>query len=53
MEVENNEVVHTEVLIENLARFRDIETGPNGELYILLEHKTDSQIIRLVPTEEH
>jgi len=47
LEVEDGEVVHTEVLIENLARFRDVKLGPDGELYLLLEHKTDSQIIRL------
>jgi glucose/arabinose dehydrogenase/cytochrome c553 len=49
MEVVDNEVVHTEVLLEDLARFRDIELGPAGELYILLEHATGGQIIRLMP----
>ena len=51
MEIKNNQVVHTETLLTDLARFRDIEIGPNGELYILLEHKTDSQIIRLVAAD--
>jgi glucose/arabinose dehydrogenase len=51
MEVQDNKVIHTEVLLEDLARFRDIETSPTGELYILLEHKTESQIIRLVPVK--
>jgi glucose/arabinose dehydrogenase len=50
MEVVNNQVVHTEVLLEDLARFRDIEIGPAGELYILLEHATGGRIIRLAPT---
>jgi glucose/arabinose dehydrogenase len=49
LEVKDNQVIHTEVLLEDLARFRDIETGPNGEIFILLEHKTESQIIQLVP----
>jgi len=49
MEVVDNQVVHTETLLKDLARFRDIELGPNGELYILLEHATGSQIIRLMP----
>ncbi|MCP4000788.1 MAG: c-type cytochrome [Gammaproteobacteria bacterium] len=49
MDVQDNKVTHTEVLLEDLARFRDIETSPAGKLYILLEHKTESQIIRLVP----
>lgn len=51
MEVVDNEVVHTETLLEDLARFRDIELGPNGELYVLLEHKTGGRIIRLIPVD--
>lgn len=49
MEVVDNQVVHTERLLEDLARFRDIEIGPGGELYVLLENAAGSQIIRLVP----
>jgi len=49
MEVVNNKVVHTETLLEDLARFRDIEIGPGGELYVLFENAAGSQIIRLVP----
>lgn len=49
MEVKDNQVTHTETLLEDLARFRDIETGPGGELYVLLEHATGARIIRLVP----
>ena len=37
------------MLLENLARFRDIELGPNGELYVLLENKAGSQVIRITP----
>jgi glucose/arabinose dehydrogenase len=40
MELVDYVVVHTETLLEDLARFRGIEIGPNGELYILLEHTT-------------
>ena len=49
MEIADGEVVHTEVLLEDLARFRDIEQGPNGELYVLLENKAGSMIVRLTP----
>jgi glucose/arabinose dehydrogenase len=49
MEIEDNMVVHTEMLLEDLARFRDIETGPSGEIYVLLEHAMGGQIIRMVP----
>ena len=49
MEIDNNQVVHTEMLLEDLARFRDIEQGQKGELYVLLENKAGSMIIRLAP----
>jgi glucose/arabinose dehydrogenase len=52
MEIADNKVVHTETLLKDLARFRDIELGPAGELYILLENATDSRIIRLLPVTE-
>jgi len=51
LKVSDTDVEESEVLLEDLARFRDIEIGDNGELYILLENKTDSQIIRLIPAE--
>jgi glucose/arabinose dehydrogenase len=50
MEIEDNKLIHTETLISGLARFRDIETGPGGEIYVLLEHNSGGQIIRLVPS---
>ena len=49
MEVVDDQVVHTETLLEDLARIRDIEIGPRGELYVLLEHASGGQIIRLMP----
>ena len=49
MEIVGNKIVHTETLLEDLARFRDIEIGPRGELYVLLENAAGGQIIRLVP----
>jgi glucose/arabinose dehydrogenase len=52
MELVDNRVVHTETLLKDLARFRDIESGPAGELYVLLENATDSRIIRLLPATE-
>ncbi|MDG2277839.1 MAG: PQQ-dependent sugar dehydrogenase, partial [Pseudomonadales bacterium] len=52
MEVVDNVVVHTEALVSNLTRFRDIETGPNGEIYVLLEHNSGGQILELVHQSE-
>ena len=50
MVLKDNKVIHTETLIKDLARLRDIESGPNGELYVLLEHNSGGQIVRLVPS---
>jgi glucose/arabinose dehydrogenase len=49
LEIRDNKVVHTEVLLKDLARFRDIEVGPKGELYVLLENAAGSRLVRLVP----
>ena len=50
MEVVDNRVTHTETLLKDLARFRDIEIGPRGEIYLLLENAAGSRIVRLVPS---
>lgn len=49
--IEDNKLVHKEMLIENLARIRDIEVGNQGVIYLLLEHETGGQIVRVVPAE--
>ena len=49
---ENDRYVHSEVLIKQLARIRDIETGPDGNIYLLLEHADGGQIVRLVPAKK-
>jgi glucose/arabinose dehydrogenase len=41
--------VRNEVLIKGLARIRDVATGPDGLIYLLLEHASGSRIVRLVP----
>ncbi|HJL60877.1 MAG TPA: PQQ-dependent sugar dehydrogenase [Pseudomonadales bacterium] len=51
MELNDNKVTHRETLFRDLARVRDIEAGPNGEVYVLLEHNSGGQIVRLVPGE--
>jgi len=40
-----------ETLIRGLGRFRDVEVGPNGELIVLLEHRSGSQILRIVSAD--
>ena len=48
---ENDRFVHYEVLIKQLARIRDIEMGPDGNVYLLLEHTDGGQIVRLVSVD--
>jgi len=44
--------VHRGTLIHGLAHIRDIETGFDGNIYLLLEHEAAGQIICLVPAEK-
>ncbi|MEM7673876.1 MAG: PQQ-dependent sugar dehydrogenase, partial [Verrucomicrobiota bacterium] len=46
---DKNQVVSEEDLLEDLGRFRDVETGPDGNLWVLVEQP--GRIIRLVPVE--
>lgn len=47
--IENNQLVHKETLIKNLARIRDVEIGYDGLIYLLLENKSGAKIVRLLP----
>jgi len=51
LELQDGQVTHTEVLLQDLVRFRDVAHGPNGELYLLLENKAGSMIARLIPAD--
>jgi glucose/arabinose dehydrogenase len=48
-DIENSQLVGRETLLEGLARIRDIATGFDDEIYLLLEHNSGSRIVRLVP----
>ncbi len=41
--------IERETLIAGLGRVRDVEVGPTGELVVLLEHRSGSRILRIVP----
>lgn len=45
-------VVETETLIRGLGRFRDVEMDPDGNLLVLLEHRTGSRILRIFPASQ-
>jgi glucose/arabinose dehydrogenase len=49
--VDENGATEHETLIRGLGRFRDVEVGPSGELIVLLEHRSGSQILRIVPAD--
>jgi glucose/arabinose dehydrogenase len=50
IEIKDNQYVRTETVIDNLTRMRDIEVGPAGEIYLLLEHVSGGRIVRMVPS---
>ena len=51
IEIQANKVVKQEVLFKNLGRIRDIQTGPDGYLYVAIERfGRYGQIVRLVPS---
>ena len=39
----------SELIVEDLARIRDIEVAPNGDVLLLLEHNDGGQIARITP----
>lgn len=47
--VENGKVVADEILLSGLGRIRDVRTGPDGFLYIVLNQP--DRIVRLMPPE--
>jgi glucose/arabinose dehydrogenase len=49
---DGNKLIHKETLIKDLARIRDVEVGYDGLVYLLLENKAGSKIVRLVPVGE-
>jgi glucose/arabinose dehydrogenase len=50
IEVKDGRLVSRETLLGPLARIRDIEVEPDGNVLLLLEHRTESQIVRMTPT---
>ena len=53
LEVKDGQVTHEEELFVNLGRVRDIKTGPDGLIYVLLEelHGASGWLVRLVPAD--
>ena len=49
MVVDGDQIVHTETIIKDFARIRDVEQASDGTIYLLLEHADGGQIVRLIP----
>ncbi len=47
--IENNRVVHQEILFHDFGRVRDVRSGPDGSIYLALNQP--DLIVRLVPAE--
>ncbi|MFT4749338.1 MAG: glucose/arabinose dehydrogenase, partial [Pseudohongiellaceae bacterium] len=47
--IDGNRVIEQEILLDDFARVRDIESGIDGEIYLLLENGAGSKIARLMP----
>ena len=45
--MEGVEVVHEEIVYEGESRVRDVQTGPDGAVYLAVEEP--GRILRLVP----
>ena len=50
VEVEDGRVVGEELLVQDLARIRDVDVDERGWIYLLLEHQAGGRIVRLKPT---
>jgi len=47
LQIENDRVIHTQTIIKNLGRVRDVSTGPDGAIYVVLN--SPGTVIRLSP----
>jgi glucose/arabinose dehydrogenase len=47
-EFDEDRVIHQETLLTGIGRIRDVEMGPDGAIYLLFEHASGGQIVRLV-----
>jgi len=47
--IEDGYAVHSEILAQDLGGVRDVSVGPEGWVYLLLEHGKGSRLVRLVP----
>ena len=49
--LDGDKATHVETLLTGLGRIRDVAVGPDGFVYLLLEHASGGRIVRLVPAK--
>ena len=49
MVVDGDRVVQQETLLKGLGRIRDIAAGPDGVVYVLIEHASGGRIVKIGP----
>jgi glucose/arabinose dehydrogenase len=49
LRIEGDKLVEQEKLLDRLGRIRDVEMGPQGFVYVLIEHQQGGSLVRLVP----
>ncbi len=49
LRIENHKVVAQEIILKNIGRVRDVATGPDGFIYVILN--SPDRLIRLIPAE--
>jgi len=45
--LKDDQVVHRETLLRDVGRIRDLQQGPEGDLWLLIEHTEGGKILRL------
>ncbi len=49
--LEGDDVIEQETLFSNFGRIRDVEMGPDGAVYFVIEHNDNGALWRMVPSD--
>ena len=50
LDIHENRVIHQQTIVKNMGRVRDVSTGPDGAIYVVLNNP--DKVLRLTPLEE-
>lgn len=48
--LKDGKLLHRETLLHDIGRIRDLQEGPEGDLWLLIEHPQGGKILRLLPS---